>query len=147
MTSTHLISCFIRKNNSELIHYLQKLGYKNNKCSLKDGDCIHTLRYIDNFDGTIEDQYIICKQSILSSINHNMPFFIDCQDDENLFKLLVNYNNKTDKGKMYICIKEDDIVNAGNSIIFRGNKMLDFSHYREATLEEIINYYNKLKYE
>ena len=48
---------------------------------------------------------------------------------------------------MYICIKEDDIVNAGNSIIFRGNKMLDFLHYREATLEEIINYYNKLKYE
>lgn len=147
MSSIHLISCFIRKNNPNLIQYLQKLGYKNDKCSLKDGNCIHTLRYIDTFNGNIEDHYIICKQNILFNINHNMPSFIDCESNEILFKILVNYNNKTDKGRIYICIKENDVINLGDFVIFRGNKMLDFSHYKEATLEEIINNYNKLKYE
>ena len=131
--------CFIRKNTLELRNKLEELGYEPNgyECFWEDNS-----RYIIT---TIDNQgysyYTLC---IKDSCLLENELFIDCEDNEELFLALAALRNDTDKNQWVIDEANECFGWEDSWMICDKDDMNEravYTHYRKATVEEIIEHF------
>jgi hypothetical protein len=157
-------SCFIRKNTPELRKKLEDIGYKCRGNNIDKYPHLETfvdvVTSIDSNGNYIFGTYSCCNNGEKGEVIDNIPLSIfiegiDCGEDENLFLAIASLRDDTDKNQ--IMVKE---VRAGYGIggqvvglepariqlLYRKSKVdkVKDSHFRKATVDEIIEYYGKV---
>ena len=129
--------CFIRKNTSELRAKLEDLGYTNGGKERTYGE--HDSLYYNGYFG----RYYECvqKPSRYESI-------IDCGDNEELFLAIAALRDDTDKNQWIIDEANEAFGLNDSFMICDKDDMNDravYTHYRKATVKEIIEYFKNIK--
>ena len=126
-------SCFIRKNTPELRKKLEELGYNYNGRDTES--CGASALYC--FDGKYYEVYP-AKPSRYHSI-------IDCGINEELFLALAALRDDTDKNQWVIDEANECFFGWENSWSICDkddmNERVVYTHYRKATVEEIIEHF------
>ena len=133
-------SCFISKNTPELINKLIDLGY---------------VKALFDEEYTKSEVYgLIVDQGDIAPLEHGMQEmelmftynFIDCGDNEELFLALAALRDDTDINQ-WIIDEANKCFGPDNSwMICDKDDMNDrvvYTHYRKATVEEIIQHFKK----
>ena len=132
-------SVFIRKNTPELQDKLREFGYKTDYSTTTRG-CIATSSVCKKFS-------IINSQDFDSSNPHitwNIDDRIDCGYNEELFLALAALRDDTDKNQWIIDEANECFGFNDSWMICDKDDMNDravYTHYRKATVEEIIKYF------
>lgn len=125
-------SCFIRKNTPELIKKLKELGYDYyTPNGIKSDNIVASL-------GCIFD---ICSIDTIKQAFNNC---IDCGTNEELFLALAALRDDTDKNQ-WIIDEANECFGLGDSMMICDkddmNERVIYTHYRKATVEEIIEHF------
>lgn len=132
-------SAFIRKNTPELQEKLRELGYKTDYSTTTRG-CIATSAICNRFS-------IINSQDFDSTNPHitwGNDGRIDCGYNEELFLALAALRDDTDKNQWIIDEANECFGFNDSWMICDKDDMNDrivYTHYRKATVEEIIKYF------
>ena len=124
--------CFIRKNTPELRKKLEQLGYR------------YSTFDEPNLDGVITFPSR-CEYSIWCDYHFNEKYtlssWVDCGDNEELFIALAALRDDTDVNQWIIDEANECFGNDDSWMICDKDNMNDrvvYTHYRKATVEEII---------
>lgn len=122
--------CFIRKNTPELIEKLEELGYYRHPSYGDNGQYLYLNRgfYHTNVVGYSEE----------------IERMIDCGTNEELFIALAALRDDTDKNQWIIDEANEAFGLDDSLMICDKNDMNDraiYTHYRKATVEEIIEHF------
>lgn len=134
---TFIQPCFIRKNSPELRKKLEELGYK-----------------YSTFDDLKLDGIITfpnkSKYSVWANYHFNEKYtlksYIDCGINKNLFFALAALRDDTDKNQWIIDEANECFGLEDSMMICDRDDMNDrniYTHYRKASVEEIIEYFKK----
>ena len=124
--------CFIRKNTPELRKKLEELGYKySTQNGIKSNNIVVSL-------GCIFDIYPI------DTIKRGFNNCIDCGTNEKLFLALAALRDDTDKNQ-WVIDEANECFGWENSWSICDkddmNERVVYTHYRKATVEEIIEHF------
>ena len=144
--------CFIRKNTPELVDELEKLGYRicycckfkdniwlKNFLAIKNDPSIHGIGVWDIEDSQEEALNLY----ITENANHPNPA-IDCDENEELFLALAALRDDTDKNQWVIDEANECFGWEDSWMICDKDDMNEravYTHYRKATVEEIIEHF------
>ena len=120
--------CFIRKNTTELRKKLEELGYISHIFNNNDANNL----YVDKL-GTY-----------ISVDIENQPHYIDCGTNEELFLALAALRDDTDKNQWVIDEANECFGWEDSWMICDKDDMNErsvYTHYRKATVEEIIEHF------
>lgn len=118
--------CFIRKNTPELRKKLEELGYKMN------------LIYSPN------EYNLYIGNGVYSSANFIDNYYLDCETNEELFLALAVLRDDTDKNQWVIDEANECFGWEDSWMICDKDDMNEravYTHYRKATVEEIIEHF------
>lgn len=135
-----ITQCLIKKNTPELRKKLEELGYEPNKyeCFWEDNN-----RYIITtiFEGY--GYYTLCIKNCYLLENET---FIDCGTNEDMFLALAALRDDTDKNQ-WVIDEANECFDWENSWSICDkddmNERVVYTHYRKATIKEIIEHFNK----
>lgn len=132
--------CFIRKNTPELRKKLEELGYKFSGTDHIELDCIVTFPQLNTFSVFAAYHFNIYDDSFKIVWKE----YIDCGTNEELFLALAALRDDTDKNQWVIdeaneCFGFDDSWSICDKDDM--NERVIYTHYRKATVEEIIEHF------
>ena len=137
--------CFIRKNSPELRKKLEELGYKpfgSVKYEWDTGWGLSTDNRLGEFE-SFDDNGL---ENIIKCGPPDYEDSIDCGDNEELFLALAALRDDTDINQ-WIIDEANECFGPDNSwMICDKDDMNDrvvYTHYRKATVEEIIEHFKK----
>ena len=133
--------CFIKKNTPELRNKLEELGYNQHPSYGDNGQCLFLNRefYHTNVVGYTEE----------------IERMIDCGTNEELFLALAALRDDTNDNQWFIAqgTMWDENYNGEITVYYEEGEWLIWDYYsfmedepssfRKATVEELINYFNK----
>lgn len=130
--------CFIRKNTPELRKKLEELGYEPNnyECFWEDNN-----RYIITTIGEGYGYYTLCIKNYCLLENE---IFIDCGTNEDMFLSIAALRDDTDKNQWVIDEANECFGWEDSWMICDKDDMNEravYTHYRKATVEEIIEHF------
>ena len=132
--------CFIRKNTPELRKKLEELGYKFSGADNIELDCIVTLPYRNTFSVFATYHFNIYDNSFKTVWKE----YIDCGTNEELFLALAALRDDTDKNQ-WVIDEANECFGWENSWSICDkddmNERVVYTHYRKATVEEIIEHF------
>ena len=129
---TFIQPCFIRKNTPELRKKLEVLGYNQHPSYIENGQYL----------------YLNCGFYHIDVIGYSEEIerMIDCGTNEDLFFALAALRDDTDINQ-WIIDEANECFGLGDSMmICDRNNMNDrniYTHYRKASVKEIIEYFKK----
>lgn len=136
-------SCFIRKNTPKLIKKLEELGYKpfgsvkyewDKGCGLSTDNRLGEFESFDNHG----------LENIIKCESPDYEDSIDCGTNEELFLALAALRDDTDKNQ-WIIDEANECFGLGDSMMICDkddmNERVVYTHYRKATVEEIIEHF------
>lgn len=145
--------CFIRKNTPELRKKLEKLGYKSRTISNNDKLCLATAA------NNVYAKYTIITNEMFDSVDPhrtwNCAGRIDCGTNEELFLAIAALRDDTNENQWFICdVNYWDRSDNGEATVYaeigewifcksNDDDCARDNHYHKATVEELIEHFNK----
>ncbi len=138
-----LYKAFVRKNTPELRKKLEDLGYKFSGADHIELDCIVTFPHHNTFSVFATYHFNIYDDNFKKV----WKGYIDCGTNEELFLALAALRDDTDKNQWVIDEANECFGLEDSMMICDRDDMNDraiYTHYRKATVEEIIEHFKSI---